>query len=159
MPGARLFSSSLTERKISFEVEIPDGLSSQESLEPLAMSKSGSVGRTLNTFLRSKRKSEDAVPLSSPPGLLSGESSHSDSSLPSTPYAGSVAADDSFLELDTDEIDTELKSVVLEAYFEHQELLQDRDQFEYRMQRIPHHKYPKEDVPYMQSYSHVSLHK
>ncbi|KAI0684767.1 hypothetical protein BC835DRAFT_1292249 [Cytidiella melzeri] len=45
-----------------------------------------------------------------------------------------------------------------EEFLERQEAIRDREQFDYRRQSIPHHRFSKEEVPYMQSYSHISLH-
>lgn len=145
-------------RKVSLEVKIPDGMSSTESFGHLNMARTGSttVGRTLNSlFLRAKRASQESGP-SSPPDLFSGESAHSDSSLPPTPRTGTFALNDLS---GTGLVENERKTELTEEEKERREIMRIRSQFDYRRQGIPHHKFPKHEVPYMQSYSHVSLHK
>ncbi|KAI0095227.1 hypothetical protein BDY19DRAFT_75224 [Irpex rosettiformis] len=148
LSGAKLLSSTSMEgikvgkRRVDLEVKIPDG--------------APSVGRTLNTFfLRPKRRSQESG-RSSPPGLFSGESTHSDSSLPPTPRSGSFAIPDLFL--DRNMADREIGMAEMDGAQERKEVKKTREQFDYRRNYIPHHTYPKEEVPYMQSYSHVSLH-
>lgn len=141
-------------RQVLLEVAIPDAPLSSESPGRSRITRRPSVKQTFHTILRNKTTSQDTA--YGPPELSCGESSQSEESTPSTPQTALSNAPCARLGFDPEEERTEKER---QNFFERAEAFRDRSQFEFRRQFIPHHRFSKEEVPYMQSYSHVALHK
>lgn len=91
------------------------------------------------------------------PDLYDGQSEASES-LPATPLTPSRSPTPGPSSYATSPFE-ESKQKATEDPQEDPEIAQERDQFVYERNIIYHHRFPREDVPYMQSYSDVSLWK
>lgn len=142
-------------RKVTLDLDILDVPSSPESPSRRpAFTRKPSFKNTFDTILRSTTKKPAQDPTGSTPDLSCGESSQSEESAPSTPRTVH-----SSLSLASIDPESERRERERRESFDRQETVRDRSQFQFRRQYIPHHRFPREEVPYMQSYSHVALHK